>query len=41
MSNGPLSLDDDFHDVDAISELQFKLDKRNKEFEKVFNSCSY
>jgi hypothetical protein len=35
MSNGPVPHDDDGHDLDAINELQFKLDKKNKEFEKV------
>jgi hypothetical protein len=36
MSNGPLLHDDDDgHDLDAINELQFKLDKKNKELEKV------
>ena len=36
ISNGPLPHDyDDDDGEDAINELQFKLDKKNKEFEKV------
>ena len=39
MPNGPVALsgedDEDIHNLDAINELQFKLDKKNKEFEKV------
>ena len=37
MSNGPLPHDDvdNGNDLDAINELQFKLDKKKKELEKV------
>ncbi|CAB3979092.1 liprin-alpha-1 isoform X4 [Paramuricea clavata] len=42
MSNGPLSHDDDDgHDLDAINELQFKLDKKNKELEKTLKDNAY
>ncbi|XP_028411399.1 liprin-alpha-1-like isoform X2 [Dendronephthya gigantea] len=42
LSNGPLSHDvDDGNDLDAINELQFKLDKKNKELEKILKENSY
>lgn len=35
MSNGPVLDDDDGGDLEVINELQFKLDKKNNELEKV------
>ncbi|XP_046860844.1 liprin-alpha-1-like [Xenia sp. Carnegie-2017] len=41
MSNGPTSSDDDGEDYNAINELQFKLDKKNKELEKTLKENVY
>ena len=35
LSNGPVSHEDDNQDLDALNELQFKLDKKTKELDKV------
>lgn len=35
MTNGPVTNEVDGEDLDAINELQFKFDKKNKELDKV------